>query len=285
MRAASLNSNDVFVIKAKTGLYIWCGKGSTGDEREMGKKVAQKVAIGEQQSVYEGQEKPEFWETLGGKETYADSKRLSDASDPMPARLFQCSNASGMFKAEHIYNYTQTDLVQEDVMVLDAGECVFIWVGKDSRKDEQKATLELAMEYLRTDPTGRGTGTPIIQIKQGYEPPNFTGFFGAWNTKLWNESKSFEDMRDEMISQNSVIKMDSTSASNGTTAFDDYPKYPISVLSEKNPEKLPEDVDPLSKELHLTKDDFKKLFNMDIADFDSLPQWRRANLKKQAGIF
>jgi len=175
LKASALNSNDVFVIKAKSGTYIWCGKGSTGDEREMAKGIAKKVGTGELHSVSEGQEKADFWQMLGGQEPYADSKRLSDASDPMPARLFQCSNASGMFKAEEIVNFTQTDLIQEDVMVLDATECVFIWVGAESRKDEQKATLQLAMDYLRTDPSGRGDGTPIIQIKQGFEPPNFTG--------------------------------------------------------------------------------------------------------------
>ncbi|KAF6030460.1 qua [Bugula neritina] len=40
-RAASLNSNDVFVLFTKSKVYIWCGKGSTGDEREMAKLVAQ----------------------------------------------------------------------------------------------------------------------------------------------------------------------------------------------------------------------------------------------------
>ena len=39
-RAASLNSNDVFVLFTKSSVYIWAGKGSTGDEREMAKIVA-----------------------------------------------------------------------------------------------------------------------------------------------------------------------------------------------------------------------------------------------------
>ena len=39
-RAASLNSNDVFVLFTKSSVYIWCGKGSTGDEREMAKLIA-----------------------------------------------------------------------------------------------------------------------------------------------------------------------------------------------------------------------------------------------------
>jgi hypothetical protein len=34
--------------------YIWCGKGSTGDEREMAKKIAAVMAPGEQEIIYEG---------------------------------------------------------------------------------------------------------------------------------------------------------------------------------------------------------------------------------------
>ncbi|XP_065344773.1 villin-1-like [Cloeon dipterum] len=284
-RAASLNTNDVFVVKHKGGVYVWCGKGSTGDEREMGKGIASKVGGEDNTFVSEGQEKEDFWKVLGGKEPYADSKRLSDAADPMPARLFQCSNATGTFRAEEIVNFAQTDLIPEDVMLLDANECIFVWVGSESRKDEQKAAVELALEYLRTDPSGRGQGTPLLQLKQGFEPPNFTGFFGAWNPNLWSENKSFEQMRADLVSQNGVIKLDVSSVNGGRSTFKDYPKYPLSVLSEKDPEKLPEDVDPTNKEMHLSNEEFSTLFGMDFAAFEALPQWRRANLKKQAGIF
>ena len=40
LRAGSLNSNDVFVLQTPTLVYVWAGKGSTGDEREMAKKLA-----------------------------------------------------------------------------------------------------------------------------------------------------------------------------------------------------------------------------------------------------
>lgn len=38
---------------------------------------------------------------------------------------------------------------------------------------------------LISDPAGRDINTPIMQLKQGFEPPNFTGFFGVWDTDLW----------------------------------------------------------------------------------------------------
>ena len=56
---------------------------------------------------------------------------------------------------------------------------------------ERVNSQALAVEYLRTDPGGRGPDTPIVIVKQGYEPPTFTGFFGVWDNDLWNVSLDY----------------------------------------------------------------------------------------------
>jgi hypothetical protein len=48
--------------------------------------------------ILAGQEKPDFWKAIGGQEEYARDKHLADSSNTTPARLFQCSNATGVFK-------------------------------------------------------------------------------------------------------------------------------------------------------------------------------------------
>ncbi|KAK7083781.1 hypothetical protein SK128_018797, partial [Halocaridina rubra] len=184
MRAGCLNSNDCFIVVTPQLSYIWCGKGSTGDEREMAKTLASQN--GETIIVSEGHEKADFWKALGGKEAYASSPKLQEDTPMHPPRLFQCSNASGVFKAEEIINFAQADLVEDDVMLLDAWDTIFLWLGHNSNKKEQMAAETLALEYLRTDPAGRHKGTPIVKLKQGFEPPNFTGHFGVWDNDLWN---------------------------------------------------------------------------------------------------
>jgi len=70
-------------------------------------------------------------------------------------------------------------------MVLDAGAVVFIWIGHGANKEERLSVGQLVHEYLSSDPRGRDLDTPLVQIQQGYEPPNFTGFFGIWDPQLW----------------------------------------------------------------------------------------------------
>ncbi|PSN56753.1 Villin-1 [Blattella germanica] len=283
LRAAALNTNDVFILRSGGQTFIWCGKGSTGDEREMAKKISSIMAKGDHQVVYEGQEKKDFWEAIGGEEEYANNKRLADATDTMPARLFQCSNASGAFKVEEITNFTQSDLVSEDVMMLDAHDCVFLWIGKDSNKDERDKSIRTVMEYLKTDPSDRDENTPIIKVKQGFEPPTFTGFFGVWDTSLWNDNKTYEDFRHELESSNPVLELDPRLI-DGAKNFEDFPKYSLEQL-QASADDLPEDVDKTRRELHLSAADFKAVFKMDHPQFSTLPTWKQQNLKKAAKLY
>lgn len=58
---------------------------------------------------------------------------------------------------------------------------VYFWIGKDANEAEKEAAAVTVQEYLRTHPGGRDLDTPIVIVKQGYEPPTFTGWFLAWD--------------------------------------------------------------------------------------------------------
>jgi len=57
--------------------------------------------------LFEGKETQEFWDSLGGKTAYASGKMLEEPVPSHPPRLFQCSNASGRFDVEEIFDYSQ----------------------------------------------------------------------------------------------------------------------------------------------------------------------------------
>jgi hypothetical protein len=57
--------------------------------------------------VIEGQEKEDFWDLLGGKAPYSSDPRLVEDNEDHPPRLFQCSNASGVFTVNEIVEFVQ----------------------------------------------------------------------------------------------------------------------------------------------------------------------------------
>ncbi|KAF6362385.1 villin 1 [Rhinolophus ferrumequinum] len=292
-RAASLNSNDVFILKTPSCCYLWYGKGCSGDEREMAKMVADSISRTEKQVVVEGQEPANFWMALGGKAPYASTKRLQEENSVVTARLFECSNQTGCFRATEIPDFTQEDLEEDDVFLLDVWDQVFFWIGKHANEDEKKAAAITVQEYLKTHPSGRDPETPIIVVKQGHEPATFTGWFLAWDPFKWSNAKSYEDMKAELGNSGDWghIISDITSPTpdvfnaNSNLNSGPLPIFPLEQLVNKPVEELPPGVDPSRKEEHLSVEDFTKALGMTPDAFCVLPRWKQQNLKKAKGLF
>ena len=69
----------MFVLFASKAGFLWYGKGCSGDERELAKEVAGKLAPRFKDDftiVMEGKEPDNFWSILGGKMEYATGGRL-----------------------------------------------------------------------------------------------------------------------------------------------------------------------------------------------------------------
>ncbi|KAK2886524.1 villin-1 isoform X1 [Channa argus] len=217
-RASSLNSNDVFLLKTDQICYLWYGKGCSGDERVMGRAMSDVLSKQDKQVVMEGQEPAEFWVALGGKSPYASDKRLQREEPPHSPRLFECSNQTGQFKMTEVNDFDQNDLDEEDVMLLDTWEEIFLWVGKLANQYETKEALNSAQEYLRTHPAGRDPDTTITSVKQGYEPPTFTGWFNAWDPHKWSGGNSYEEMKTKLSDAASLsqitVDLNNTNLSN-----------------------------------------------------------------------
>ncbi|CAB4058900.1 VIL1 [Lepeophtheirus salmonis] len=139
--ALSLNTNDCFILETNESKnFIWYGKCSIGDEREISKSY---LFGKDYENIYEGLENKEFWNFLGGEQSYENG-----------------SNASGQFIMEEIFDFNQRDLIPDDVMLLDVEDCLYIWIGSQSNELERR-DLEI----------------PIAIVKQGEEPLHFRGFF------------------------------------------------------------------------------------------------------------
>merc|ERR1719201_1267317 len=182
---ASLNSNDAFVLVKDDGAtgYIWVGKGATDQEEGLAKQVVSTLKL-DAPVVKEESEPEEFWGPIGGKGEYASDPCL--AEQDLEPRLFQVSNATGRLKIEEIPLFTQADLVEEDLMLLDSGAEVMVWVGNGANDDEKKEAPALVDKYLALQ---ERVDTSVMFIQQGSEPPAFTRNFVPWV----EQTESFED--------------------------------------------------------------------------------------------
>ena len=71
-------------------------------------------------------------------------------------RLFRCSNDKGYFSVtEKCIDFCQDDLADDDIMILDEGEDVFIWVGSKCSEVEIKLALKSAQVSCIVSETSR----------------------------------------------------------------------------------------------------------------------------------
>ncbi|XP_040196793.1 advillin [Rana temporaria] len=288
--ASSLNSNDVFLLKTQTDHYLWYGKGSSGDEREMAKQLAAILSAGSEETLAEGQETVQFWETLGGKAPYASDKRLQQVNEDVQPRLFECSNKTGRFIVTEITDFNQDDLDTSDVMLLDTWDQIFLWIGSEANEIEKKEAPATALEYLNTHPSGRDSETSILILKQGFEPPNFRGWFLAWDPLKWSSGKSYEELKKELGDTGAIERI--TREVNGVVLSPSSPSpnsvyqcFPLDAIKGKQKHELPEGVDPTKKENYLSDHDFVDTFGMTRGEFSALPAWKQLSLKKGIGLF
>ncbi|KAM9325757.1 gelsolin isoform 2-T3 [Gastrophryne carolinensis] len=184
--AANLNSNDAFVLKTPSSAFLWVGQGASDPEKRGAQELLDVLGVSGSE-VAEGSEPDDFWEALGGRAPYRTSARLKDRLNAHPPRLFACSNKTGRFIIEEVPGeLTQDDLATDDVMLLDTWDQVLVWVGNEAQEEEKKEALISASKYIETDPANRDKRTPIAVIKQGFEPPTFTGWFLAWENDFWD---------------------------------------------------------------------------------------------------
>ncbi|XP_065741757.1 villin-like protein isoform X2 [Phocoena phocoena] len=321
-RASALNSNDIFLLATAGLCYLWFGKGCSGDQREMARTVVTIISRKDKEMVLEGQEPPHFWEALGGRAPYPSSKRLpEDVSDFQP-RLFECSIQTGPLVLTEVVFFRQEDLDKYDVMLLDTWEEVFLWLGAAASEWKQEA-VAWGREYLKTHPAGRSLATPIVLVKQGHEPPTFTGWFHTWDPYKWTNNQSYEEVVEggpgavsaiaERTAQVSnfrlsrwprngragplalwALKGSKDSSENELELGPKAGSGPRSVASRSLPreqlrhqavEDLPEGVDPAHKESYLSDSDFQDIFGKSKEEFYSMAKWRQQQQKKQLGFF
>ncbi|KAG0478276.1 hypothetical protein HPP92_012995 [Vanilla planifolia] len=140
----------------------------------------------------EGSESELFWSLLGGKCEYPSDNITRDLeSDP---HLFSCTFSKGNLKVDEIHNFTQEDLMTEDLFILDCYSHVFVWVGQQVDSNTRSHALNIGEKFLKFDflMENLSRETPIFVVMEGSEPDFFTRFFSWDSAKTAMHGNSFQ---------------------------------------------------------------------------------------------
>uniref|UniRef100_A0A0N4Z6K5 Gelsolin-like domain-containing protein n=1 Tax=Parastrongyloides trichosuri TaxID=131310 RepID=A0A0N4Z6K5_PARTI len=189
--AKNLNSGFCFILRAPLSVpdengnagkvYVW--RGSKSDPyfhkyiEQVSSELINKNNAFPVEIVDEGNESPEFWKALGGKKKYE-----TDSSFTKFTRLFRCSNDKGYFAvSEKTMDFCQDDLDDDDIMVLDNGEIVYLWIGGNASQVETKLAYGAVGVYI-AQAQMRNPERPrkLMAAIKGLESKRFTKCFHAW---------------------------------------------------------------------------------------------------------
>ncbi|KAK7305383.1 hypothetical protein VNO77_43288 [Canavalia gladiata] len=191
--STSLNSSYCYMLQTKASIFTWIGSlSSARDHNLLDRMVELLNPTWLPVSVREGNEPDIFWEELGGKAEYPKGKEIQGFIDD--PHLFALKITRGDFKVKEIYNYTQDDLITEDVLLLDCQREIYVWVGLHSVVKSKQEALNLGLKFLEMDVLveGLSLSIPIYVVTEGHEPPFFTRFFSWDHSKANIVGNSFE---------------------------------------------------------------------------------------------
>ncbi|EDW16986.1 gelsolin isoform X1 [Drosophila mojavensis] len=207
--SSSLASGDAFALAStKTHkVFIWQGLGASNFEKEAATlRFANYWKDAELELIEEGAEPDDFWEDLNGEGQY--DRSLDDQTPPLlEPRLFHCRlTRAGRTKVEEVADYQQEDLDTDDVMLLDAGDEIYMWVGTGATAEENGRILDMAKRYISLEPTARTVDTvSIIRVTQSQEPRVFKRMFPSWDDNYWQTLPSYEDIKRQVLDANNEV--------------------------------------------------------------------------------
>jgi len=164
-----------------SGAFIWNGMGANDPEKNASERnvqlIASRFAGGglSHVSMDEGSETAEFWDSIGGQGDYSKVKESLGFAPGFEPRLFNVSNSSGYMWMQECPAFAQEDLINDDCYILDAFNIIYIWIGNQSNKFEQKGVVKRAEKYLNEICDSRDKEMVIFEeVPAGREPPGFT---------------------------------------------------------------------------------------------------------------
>ncbi|PKA56226.1 Villin-2 [Apostasia shenzhenica] len=191
--ATSLNSFDCFLLQSGNSLFIWHGNSSNIEQHQWALKIGEFLKSGATlKHVKEGTESSAFWFALGGKQSSSNKKVTSDIiRDP---HLYTFTLNHTLLQVAEVFNFSQDDLLTEDMLILDTHAEVFIWIGQSAETKDKHMAFDIGQKYvdLAVRLEGLASHVPLYKVTEGNEPCFFTSYFSWDSAKAVAHGNSFE---------------------------------------------------------------------------------------------
>ncbi|XP_042412349.1 villin-2-like isoform X2 [Zingiber officinale] len=191
--ATSLTSSECFLLQSGNSLFAWHGNSSTLEQQQWAARVAEFIKPGViLKHTKEGTESSAFWFSLGGKHDYTSKIVVQDiVKDP---HLYTISSNKGKFEFTEVFNFSQDDLLTEDMLILDTHVEIFVWVGQHVDSKEKQKAFIVGQKYIEHGVSDEGPSpdVPMYIVTEGNEPCFFTTYFIWNNTKAMVQGNSFQ---------------------------------------------------------------------------------------------
>ena len=212
-RRDSLNSGDVFILDTGNMLYIWEGKKSNQDEKDMALHVVKQIILSRGPNTHytvlkegktddcaafwkEIRERPlvfGFESAIGPKYTVRKDAGNDTKVEPYKKKLYPIKRKNGSVKAQDRWRakmnnqysnqFATRKLESHKVYLLDDGFHLWVWIGKETDITDDEA-FKQATDYLqkknnhwRKPSHNRPASLPIRLVHEDHEPADFKANF------------------------------------------------------------------------------------------------------------
>ncbi len=167
----SLNNGDAFVLHTGKRVFVWFGETSSAHEKFKATQVAKYMASGSNGKVdvkNAEDDEEEFWNAIGGKGDIKEDEGedFSEVEKFNETKMYVLSDVDSILKVEE-RPATKTNLVSNDVCLIDIGKVVYVWIGSGSTTREQTQAMVLVQKHLAS--FGRAVNTNVVRVKEGQE--------------------------------------------------------------------------------------------------------------------
>ncbi|PWA99200.1 villin headpiece, Villin/Gelsolin, ADF-H/Gelsolin-like domain protein [Artemisia annua] len=213
---STLNHDEVFILDTKDKIFQFNGANTNIQERTRALDIVQlfkekyhegtcNVAIVDDGKLQSEGHSGEFWELFGGFAPIGKKVPNEDDIIPekTPAKLY-CIFGGQL--QEVVGELSKSSLRTDKCYILYCCSELFVWVGRTTRLDDKKASVQIVEEFIVTENVPKLTR--VTRISQGHETNSFKSNFASWPSA--SAAPAFEEGRGKVAAmlkqQGSLLK-------------------------------------------------------------------------------